>query len=427
MKYSAWGLLKEVESSHGYSFRLDKRNLVIGNLRSYGDICLNHHGHIVLSQEFNDLLFFDEKNKTLTAEAGITFDCLLKFLIPKGYFLPVTPGTRFITLGGAVANDVHGKNHHIAGNFGNHVQWLELQKTDQSLWRCSRAENPELFKATIGGMGLTGFIRRVAFTVLPISSSQIETETIKFENLAEFFSINEESRDFPYTVSWVDCISNTHGKAKGRGLYFRGKHSEKGPLIVHNPPKITIPFNLPSPILNPITMRLFNLAYYNQLQKKQKKSAQSYAKFFYPLDSINHWNRIYGKNGFYQFQFVLPFSAGISAFEAILNAITVSREGSFLAVLKTFGSLPADGMMSFPMEGITLALDFQNKGPDTLKLLRRLEAMVIEAGGRFYPAKDAVMSPETFRNTYPQLSNFLKYKDPNITSDFFQRVIQGIE
>lgn len=427
MKFSAWGLLKEAESSHSYSFRYDKKNLVIGKLRSYGDICLNEGGHIVFSEAFDNILSFDEKNRILTAEAGITFDQLLKFLVPRGYFLPVTPGTCFITLGGAIANDVHGKNHHVAGNFGNHVQWFELQKTDQSLWRCSREENSELFHATIGGMGLTGFIRRIAFNVFPIRSSQIEAETLKFENLVEFFDINAESKNFPYTVAWVDCISNTRGKAKGRGLYFRGRHSEQGPLVIHSPPKITVPVNLPSQALNPVTMRLFNFAYYNQLQKKQKKSLQPYAQFFYPLDGVNHWNRGYGKKGFYQFQFVLPFSSGTPAFEAIFDTITASGQGSFLAVLKTFGSLPSDGMMSFPIEGITLALDFQNKGIDTLKLLRRLEAMVVEAGGRLYPAKDAMMLPETFRKTYPQLSSFLKYKDPNITSDFFQRVIQRIE
>lgn len=426
MKYSSWGQLSKVDSTQGLSLQENAKNLVIGNLRSYGDVCLNQSGHVIDSKVFDNLLSFDDKNKILTAESGITFDELLKFLVPRGYFLPVTPGTRFVTLGGAVANDVHGKNHHVAGNFGNHIEWLDLERSDGSKWRCSRSENPELFHATIGGMGLTGFIRRVAFKVISVQSSQIDAETIKFKSLSEFFAINEESKHFPYTVAWVDCISNANGKAKGCGLYFRGGHSEHGELKVHGAPKLSVPVQMPSFALNPLTMRLFNFAYYNQTQAPLKKSTQTYQQFFYPLDGINHWNRGYGSKGFYQFQFVLPFSAGVKAFEPIFDAITLSGQGSFLAVLKTFGSIPTEGMMSFPMEGITLALDFQNKGQDTLRLLQRLESMVVEAGGRLYPAKDAMMAPETFLKTYPYLSEFLRYKDPNITSDFFQRVIARI-
>jgi FAD/FMN-containing dehydrogenase len=425
MKYTSWGLLQEAESAVHFRIQRDQQNLVIGNLRSYGDVCLNDGAPIILSQAFNNLLAFDEANSLLVAESGTQLADLLEFLVPRGYFLPVTPGTRYVTLGGAIANDVHGKNHHQAGNIGNHIEWLDLERSDGSLLRCSPLANAEMFCATIGGLGLTGFIRRAALKVIKITSAMINAETIKFANLKEFFEINEESKGFPYTVAWVDCISSRGGKATGCGLYFRGAHTEGGDLSVHQKAKLTVPFNMPGVILNNLTMRLFNFAYYHQALKKQSQGRQHYSKFFYPLDGINHWNRGYGKSGFYQFQFVVPFDGGHLAFEKIFDVITTSGQGSFLAVLKTFGTMPPVGMLSFPREGITLALDFQNKGESTLRLLKRLEAMVVDAGGRIYPAKDAMMSTSSFLKGYPQFSDFLKYKDPNFSSNFFRRISAG--
>lgn len=425
MKYRSWGLLTEAESTPSPSINPQSSNLVLGNLRSYGDVCLNDGGAVILSRHLNNILAFDAESKLIVAESGILLGELLEFLVPRGYFLPVSPGTRYVTLGGAIANDVHGKNHHVAGNFGNHVEWFDLERSDGTVIRCSPQENPHLFRATIGGLGLTGFIRRAAFRVMTILSSGINAETIPFRSLHEFFEINQASKNYPYTVAWLDCLTTEWGKARGMGIYFRGDHAAEGSKEVHREPILSVPFMMPSFLLNSFSIQLFNLAYQIKAGKWPKKSKQHYSQFFYPLDGINHWNRGYGASGFYQFQFVIPFSSGVQAFSDILDVIVLSGQGSFLAVLKTFGSLEPQGMLSFPKEGITLALDFQNKGAQTLILLKRLEEMVLAAGGRIYPAKDAMMSAQGFLSTYPEWNEFLKYKDPQFSSNFYRRVMEG--
>lgn len=392
--------------------------------RSYGDSCLNEGGYLLSTRFLNKFVHFNPKTGILSCESGVTLDEILRCFIHKGWFLPVTPGTKFVTIGGAIANDVHGKNHHKTGSFGNHVIRFELERSDGTRIICSKDDNPEWFKATIGGLGLTGIILWAEFRLKTVCGPYVEMESIKFKSLDEFFQISHESgENYEYTVSWLDCINDD----EIRGIFMRGDHIdrlEKNELkAVHrNSTLKTFPIDAPSFLLSTTTVKLFNILYYNKQFGRRKKNILHYDPFFYPLDSINHWNRLYGKRGFLQWQCAVPVTDKNDAIRAILDHIIKSRLGSFLVVLKEFGNIPPPGMLSFPMPGITLAVDFPNVGERLFSLLDKLDEIVRSVRGRIYPAKDARMSGKTFRSSFPAFESFTKYVDPKFSSSFYRRV-----
>jgi FAD/FMN-containing dehydrogenase len=401
-----------------------KTLLPFGLGRTYGDGCLNDGGTLLLTRTMNRILDFDAQTGIIRCEAGASFDSILQFAVPRGWFLPTSPGTKFVTVGGAVANDVHGKNHHRAGTFGCHVKRFELLRSDGSRLLCSPAENPQLFAATIGGLGLTGLMTWVEFALRPISSAMIDVESVKMRNLDDFFQVSAESdKDFEYTVAWVDCLAQ--GAALGRGIMMRGNHAKEGGLIPHQQPKLGVPVDFPAIALNHYSVQAFNALYYGRLRQPLTSAVVHYAPFFYPLDSVNNWNRIYSRHGFFQYQFTVPFSSDSSAIREVFQRIAASGQGSFLAVLKTFGEIKSPGMLSYPSPGITLALDFSNNGNKTFELFKQLDSVVMAAGGRYYPAKDAWMSPEAFKKSYPAWEEFRAFIDPAFSSSFWRRVTKA--
>jgi L-gulonolactone oxidase len=395
--------------------------LAIGNRRSYSDVCLSDGGKIVDMTGMDRFRSFDPASGILVAEAGVTLDSILKAFVPRGFFLPVTPGTRFVTLGGAVANDVHGKNHHRAGTFGCHVQSIALERSDSAPALVTPSSDPQLFAATVGGLGLTGIITEVALKLQPIASSNLDVETIACEGLdALCDEIDAGDRDFEHVVAWIDCTAR--GANLGRGLLSRANWCAKGPLEVHGESRRSVPTDRLTGLLNPLTLKLFNSSYQQLGRMRAGRGVRNYDGFFYPLDTILHWNRLYGRNGFYQYQCVIPDAAGRAPIRALLAEIAASGEGSFLAVLKRFGDRPSPGLLSFPEPGLTLALDFRNRGTATLDLLGRLDRIVAEASGRLYPAKDLRMPRALFEAGYPALKRFEKHVDPACLSEFWKRV-----
>jgi len=398
--------------------------------RSYGDSCLNEDGIMLDVSHLNRFLAFDEQKGILRCEAGVTLADILTLIVPRGWFLPVTPGTKFISVGGAIANDVHGKNHHRAGTFGCHVTRFELLRSNGERLLCSPDENVELFRATIGGLGLTGLILWAEFRLKPVHHPFILMERIRYRSLAEFMALsNDSDQDFEYTVAWVDCLAS--GQQLGRGLFMRGNHAE--PLESElrewqgdgsRLPHLSVPVDMPSFVLNTLSMKAFNAVYYRAQHSDRVRKLVPYEPFFYPLDAIQHWNRLYGKRGFLQYQCVVPLKDGYEVMKALLETISHSGEGSFLTVLKKFGDVPSPGMLSFPRPGLTLALDFPYHGQKTLTLFERLDQLVRESGGAVYPAKDAHMTAESFQAYYPQWKEFAQYIDPHCSSSFWRRVMR---
>ncbi|MGA8938413.1 MAG: FAD-binding oxidoreductase [Acidobacteriaceae bacterium] len=398
--------------------------LAVGMGRSYGDVCLLKDGTLVQTTSMNRLLSFDPATGLLTAEAGITLAQILDFAVPRGYFLPVSPGTKYVTLGGAIANDIHGKNHHHAGTFGCHVTQFELVRSDGTRMHCSRSNNPSYFEATIGGMGLTGLIGWAQVRLKPVVSRMIDYQGIQFHGIDEFLDLTTQAANIEYTVSWVDVTST--GKNFCRGIFMQGDHSQvPAPLKPSGKPKLTFPMELPGFALNGITVGAFNTLYFNKQMKQRVSALQDYEPFFYPLDKVLKWNRMYGKRGLLQFQYVIPWEHAREGTVAVLQAVATSGLASFLAVLKAFGDVPSPGMMSFPKPGITLALDFPIKPEKSFALFDRLAEMTNEFGGRLYPAKDARMTAAQFQAFYPQWERFARYKDPALTSGFWERVVGG--
>ncbi|AEU34620.1 FAD-binding oxidoreductase [Granulicella mallensis] len=398
--------------------------LAVGMGRSYGDVCLLKDGTLLQTTSMNRLLGFDAATGLLTAETGITLAQILDFAVPRGFFLPVTPGTKYVTLGGAIANDIHGKNHHAAGTFGNHITQFELVRSDGTRMHCTPTQNPDYFAATIGGMGLTGVMTWAQVRLKPIVSRMIDYQGIQFHGIDEFLDLTQQAEHIEYTVSWVDVTST--GKNFCRGIFMQGDHSQvPGPLEPSAKPKLVFPFELPGFALNGATVGAFNGLYFNKQMKKRVTALQDYEPFFYPLDAVLHWNRMYGKRGLLQFQYAIPWEHAREGTVAILTEVAKSGLASFLAVLKAFGDVQSPGMMSFPKPGMTLALDFPIKPEKSFALFDRLAEMTREFGGRLYPAKDARMTAPQFQEFYPQWERFSRYKDPALTSSFWERVTAG--
>lgn len=393
--------------------------LAHGMGRSYGDVCLNPDGVLWLTTGLDHFIGFDSYTGRLVCEAGVLLRDIQQLFIPLGWILPVTPGTQMVTVGGAIANDVHGKNHHQLGSFGDHVQRIRLLRTDGKIIECGPENKRDWFSATVGGLGLTGLIVEAEIQLLPVSGPWLDIETIPYDNLDEFFRLADGSEaDWQHTVSWIDCISGS-----GRGIFMRGNTCDTGQRREPKNSKRTMPFVPPVSLVNQLSLRPFNIAYYHMKKWQAGRSIAHYQSFFYPLDNLLEWNRMYGPKGFYQYQSVVPRDIGQAAVQEMLKEIARSGDGSFLAVLKTFGNRQPVGMLSFPQPGVTLALDFPNHGQRTHKLFERLDAIIREAGGRIYPAKDARMPRELFEAGYPHLNEFIKYRDPGISSGLSRRLM----
>lgn len=389
-----------------------------GNGRSYGDVCLNPDAAVIRTRALDHMITFDREHGRITCEGGVILADILELVTPQGWFPPVTPGTRFVTVGGCVANDVHGKNHHDTGSFGNHVRSFELLRSDGQRLTCSAEQNADWFAATIGGLGLTGLVTQVTFDLLPVANPFMVTQAYRFSTLDEFWQLNARAeREWPYTVAWIDCT-----RQSGRGILFAGQHAPpQAELPVWKSRHRTVPVDLPFSCINSLSLKVFNEVYYRQKLPRDRYVAH-YAPYFYPLDAIENWNRIYGTKGFYQYQCVLPPQVSADGVAELMRQIARSGMGSFLAVLKTFGTRPAMGTLSFPRPGATLALDFPNMGEETLQLLNRLDSIVASAGGALYPAKDARMSGAMFRRGFPQWEKMLPFIDPRFSSGFWRRV-----
>lgn len=437
-KIANWGNFPVMESEE-LSFRFkDQLNNFIqekngfiprGNGRCYGDASLA--GTTISTLKYHRIIEFDTSTGVFECESGLTLDKILEVIVPKGWFLPVTPGTKFITVGGAVGSDVHGKNHHSEGSFSNHILEMRVLTASGAEINCSPENNSDLFYATCGGMGLTGMVTTVKFQLKKIETSFIRQKQVKAKNLDEILKLFSEYSHYTYSMAWIDCL--TKGENFGRSILTVGEHAginelpdkyKSNPLSLPEKKRITFPFNLPSWVLNSFTVKAFNFLYYGKNFKKEINNIVPYEPFFYPLDAILHWNRGYGKKGFVQYQFVLPLTAKEGLIE-ILHKISEKKMGSFLVVLKVFGK--QDDLISFPFEGYTLAMDFPvRKG--LFDFLDELDQVVLKYKGRLYMSKDARMKPEMLEKGYPRLEEFKSivkkynpdYKFRSVQSDRLQ-------
>jgi L-gulonolactone oxidase len=398
----------------------DRSLLAVGLGRSYGDSCLNGGQRLIDMTRLDRLITLDSARGVVQAEAGLALGDLLRHIVPRGWFTTTTPGTRHATLGGLVANDVHGKNHHRAGSFGRGVRSVGLLRSDRGQIDLASDEGG-LFAATIGGLGLTGIITSVELELAPIRSAYLDVERIAFGHVRDFFRLAEESGDsHEHTVAWIDCAAT--GSELGRGIFQRANWLDDGNLAPHSENALSVPFEAPSALLNSVVIRAFNGLYYRLQKSGRARQRMHYAPFFYPLDKVGHWNRLYGRPGFYQYQCLVPPSAAEAAIEELMREIAASGAASALSVLKTLGPSRSPGMLSFAREGATLALDFANRGAPTLALLGRLDDIVRQAGGRLYPAKDGRMPADMFRSGYPEWTSFAAHVDPRFSSNFWRRV-----
>lgn len=393
-----------------------------GNGRAYGDSAVSVQNTVHM-RRFNRILLFDAEKGQLVVEAGVLLADIIDAFLPRGWFPYVTPGTKFVTVGGMIAADVHGKNHHKDGSFGAYVDWIDVVVSDGSIVRCSRSENSELFEWTVGGMGLTGVVLRAAMRLRPITSAWINQRTLVAENLSHVIELFEQSNDATYSVAWIDCLKQ--GKAMGRSLVMLGEHADaamvpskyrKTPLHTPQKRKRNIPVEFPSFALNSLSVRAFNAFYHWNGRRKPEKQLVDWDSYFYPLDTILGWNKIYGRSGFAQFQCVLPTQSAEEGLRALLSATSSAGAGSFLAVLKRFGT--QESRFSFPMKGYTLALDFP-VSERTLMLMERLDNITMEYGGRFYLAKDSRMSSDVFQVSEPRSKDYTSFRDKHLARETF--------
>lgn len=382
--------------------------------RSYGDAALNRGGGVICFERLNRLIAFDPKTGVLECEAGVTFAEILDCFLPRGYFLPVTPGTKFVTLGGAIAHDVHGKNHHRAGTISNFVLDFRLQTPQGDVMTCSPRENPDVFWATVGGAGLTGLLLSARLRLQRVETAYVLVDFLKVPHFADAIDAMAESDHlYEFSVAWIDCLAR--GKALGRSVLMRANPAKRDdlparagdPLSPRRHSERSLPFNFPPGLLNRFTVGAFNGLFYGRHRTTSGRLADI-DSFFYPLDSIRDWNRMYGRRGFVQYQLVFPFETGRAGLAEVLERISASGRGSFLGVLKRFGNANA-GLLSFPFPGYTLALDLP-ASDGLVPFLTGLDAIVLRHGGRLYLAKDAVTTPESFAAMYPRLDEFRAVK-----------------
>ena len=408
-----------------------------GQGRSYGDAAMSAEGVVMLTERLNRFLSFDEATGVLRAEAGATLAEVIDVLLPRGWFPPVTPGTKFVSLGGALAADVHGKNHHRDGTFGAHVTELEIVLADGTRRRCSPDREAELFWATVGGMGLTGIVTEVSLKLMRVESAHVVVRHSAAPGLDALLDmLAGDEYDERYSVAWVDSLAR--GRALGRGVLMTGEHATlaalssldiENPLAATPRRNLNIPFDLPSWVLNPRSVAAFNELYFRRQGARDVPFVTDFESFFYPLDRVGGWNRMYGARGFVQYQCVLPPATARRGLRLLFEELSRTRRASFLAVLKRFG---AEGRapLSFPTEGYTLALDLPVTGADLFALLDRFDALVLEHGGRVYLAKDTRMKPATLRAMYPRFGEWLRVKervDPagRFASDLSRRLGMG--
>jgi len=397
-----------------------------GFARSYGDVCLNDGGDVLDLTALDAIESFDVETGVLRCQAGASYDAIVRHTLPLGWLPPVCPGTAVVSMGGAVANDVHGKNQHVSGSVGDHVDWLELLLPDGTVRRVSPDDDPELFDATIGGIGLTGVILALQLRLARVPSNAMELEEVRIPDLDTFLErVHAAEREHPYVVGWIDAL--TRGRHLGRGILELGRHAEQ-PVREPLGMAVGVPFEFPTWVLNRHTVRSFNAAYYRRVPAGGRRRRIHVGRFLFPLDAIHRWNRMYGRAGVYQFQCVVPFADGRRAIVALMEEIVRSRGASFLAVLKSM-SRPSRGMLSFPMPGFTLALDFPRRA-HTRALVERLHDIALRHGGRVYLAKDACLTPERLRAMYPQVDRFravLRRIDPQgrMQSDMSRRLDLG--
>ncbi len=405
--------------------------LPFGNGRSYGDSCPNATGTAIAARQSGRILNFDPASGRIEAEAGVLLSEIIAAAAPYGWFPPVLPGTQFVTLGGAIANDIHGKNHHRKGTFGAHVAEIHLDRSGEGSRVLTPDDESGLFAATVGGLGLTGLIRKAVLQLMPVASSGIRQTTTRFDNLEAYFELAPKAdEDHEYAVAWIDSLGR--GARFGRGHLIAGDHaaeddtagehkSEGGQPAGAPSQLFTVPFTPPvSPLQGPF-LKLFNEAYYRGAPAGASVQTVPFGKFFFPLDRVGRWNRLYGPRGLHQHQSVVPEDSAPDTVRALLECTQESRHGSFLTVLKRFGEAASPGFMSFPRAGYTLTLDFPDKGRGTLKLLEKLDAITLSAGGAVNPYKDRRMSPDTFKASFPLWQRLEDMRDPALISDFWRR------
>ncbi|MBP0440750.1 FAD-binding oxidoreductase [Tianweitania sediminis] len=400
--------------------------LAFGNGRSYGDSCLNDRGTLVDMQAANRILRFDPEIGLFQAEAGVLLSDVIAHCAGSGWFPPVVPGTQFVTLGGAIANDIHGKNHHGSGTFGCHVESFTLLRSDGVIRECSATANGELFKATIGGMGLTGLILSATIRLMRVRSLGVEQTATRFSGLDHYFDLAAEAdRNNTYAVAWIDQLAR--GKQAGRGVLLAGNHANDGDFATSEHGRtLGVPVQPPFSVLNRPFISAFNAAY-GWMQARKTHSRVSYQSYFFPLDGVRNWNRLYGPRGLLQHQSVVPEEAAREAVPALLQAGRDAAHASFLTVLKRFGPRKSPGVLSFPRPGYTLTLDFPNAGASTLALFDRLDAITVGAGGAVNPYKDARMSAATFERSFPHWRQLEAERDPAFLSDFWRRTALALE
>lgn len=395
--------------------------LPFGNGRSYGDSCHNDAGRLIDSRVRTRILSFDPGTGVMVCDAGVTLRAVIEAAVGQRFFLPVTPGTALATVAGAVANDVHGKNHHTRGTFGRHVRRLTLLRSGEIL-TCSPAENAGLFAATIGGMGLTGLILSVELQLMKVPSPHIQQHAMRFDRLDDYFAMVEGvDAEHEYSVAWIDQLAS--GRNAGRGILLAGDHADASCEFpdVPRPGRLSVPVSPPFNLLNRLTLTAFNELYFRKEKKGETVKTVKWPGYFHPLDAIGDWNRLYGPKGLYQHQSVYPVEDAPRITALLLEVARKAGHASFLTVLKKFGDQQSPAIFSFPRPGFTLTLDFANQGEGTLKLLERLDDIVTEAGGGINPYKDARMSPKTFEKSFPQWERLEALRDPAMASNFWKR------
>ncbi len=425
---SSWGRLSAnrhqvitITSHHqaveAVSTKSGQSGLPFGRGRSYGDVCLNQNGVLWSTQGLDRFISFDAKTGRLHCEAGVLLGDIQRFFSPRGWMLAVTPGTQYVTVGGAIANDVHGKNHFSQGSFGHHIHALTLLRTDQTLIQCSATHESKWFTATIGGLGLTGLILHAVIQLQKTPNLGFQVETIPYQTFEEYFHLTATSlHNWQHTVSWVDGQS----KQRLRGLFMRANPVNDPCPHPAKQRVFTMPFTPPLSIVNRLSSYLFNNVYFS-VKNKQTSLCIDYQSFFYPLDKLSHWNRLYGPKGFFQHQCLIPSDCSQEALPALLQ--TAAKHGTSLAVLKTFGQLNSLGMLGFTSSGVTLSLDLPHQGHTTKQCLARLDHIVRDHGGRIYLAKDACMNKDIYTVGYSRTHEFSRYRDPGISSDLSRRLM----